>query len=274
MASNQSIYEFDAIGTRFWLERLDGGMFTPELRTAINECVALFDLRYSRFRDDSLISQLFDTGTIPNPPEEMLRMLDYAKEMHAVSGGAFNLTVAGSLSRLGYGSRKYAGDIRLDLWDILSYSSEEIRCPAGIMLDFGGFGKGWLVDGIAHIMRDHGVTQYIVNGGGDLFVQSDTPIEFALEDPNHPDTVYKTVSLTVGALAGSDTIKRSWETSSGLRHHIIDPTTGDSTDSSYVASYVIAHTALIADTLATIVIIRPTLKETLARAYDAHIMLI
>jgi len=274
MASDQATYEFDAIGSRFWLERLDRGVFTLELRTVIDEYVALFDLRYSRFRDDSLVSQLFDTGIISDPPEEMLRMLDFAKEMHTTSDGVFNLTVAGALSSLGYGSRNHAGNIRADLWGILAYSPEEIRCPAGIMLDFGGFGKGWLIDEIARIMRNHGSTQYIVNGGGDLFVQSDMPVSFALEDPHKPDTIYKTVSISRGALAGSNTIKRSWETTRGLRHHIIDPTTGDSSKSKYVASYVLARAALIADTLATIVIIRPTLKEALSRAYDAHVMLI
>lgn len=274
MTSDLSTYEFDAIGSRFWLVRLDGGVFSAELKTAIDEYVALFDLRYSRFRDDSLVSQLFHTGAIADPPEEMLRMLDFAKDMHALSQGVFDLTVAGALSKLGYGSREHDGDIRTDLWDILSYSPEEIRCPAGIMLDFGGFGKGWLIDELARIMCDHGATQYIVNGGGDLCVQSDTPIEFALEDPHKPDTIYKTVSISRGALAGSNTIKRSWETAGGLRHHIIDPTTGDSSKSPYEASYVLAHTALIADTLATIVIIRPSLIDALSRTYDAHIMLI
>lgn len=274
MTSDRSIYEFDAIGSRFWLERLDGGQFTSELRSAIDDYVTLFDLRYSRFRDDSLVSQLFDTGLISEPPEEMLRMLDFAKEMYDASDGVFDLTVAGALSKLGYGSRKHSASIRSDLWDILEYSPEEIRCSKGIMLDFGGFGKGWLIDEIARIMREHGATQFIVNGGGDLFVQSDTPIEFALEDPHKPGTVYRTVSISRGALGASNTIKRSWETAGGLKHHIIDPTTGDSSESSRVASYVLAPSALIADTLATVVIIRPELTDTLSRTYDAHVMLI
>ena len=274
MASEPSTYEFDAIGSRFWLERLDGGVFTTEIRQAIDDYVALFDLRYSRFRDDSLVSGLFDTGVIVAPPQEMLRMLDYAREMYAASDGVFDLTVAGALSKLGYGSHRHDADIRTNLWDILEYSPEEIRCPKGIMLDFGGFGKGWLIDEISRILRDHGASQYIVNGGGDLFVQSDTPIEFALEDPHKPDSVYKTVSLTTGALAGSNVLKRAWDTEKGTKHHIIDPATGDSSSSEYVASYVLAHTALIADTLATIVIIRPELKDRLSRAYDAGVMLV
>jgi thiamine biosynthesis lipoprotein len=274
MASRRSTYEFDAIGSRFWLERLDGGLFSAEIRNVIDAYVALFDRRYSRFRDDSLVAELFETGRIAQPPEEMLRMLDFAKDMYVVTEGVFDLTVAGALSDLGYGPHKHSAVPRTDLWDVLSYFSEEITCPTGVMLDFGGFGKGWLIDEIAQIMRDHGATQFIVNGGGDLFVQSDTPVEFALEDPFEPDTVYKTVSLTTGALAGSNVLKRAWSTEKGPKHHIIDPRTGDSSQSQVVASYVITHRALIADTLATIVIIRPELKDTLARAYDAHIILI
>lgn len=274
MTSDQSTYEFDAIGSRFWLERLDSGTFSNDLRQAIDDYVALFDLRYSRFRDDSLVSQLFDTGVIADPPSEMIQMLDFAKEMFVASEGAFDLTVAGSLSELGYGSRRHSGGVRADFWNTISYSTDEIHCPDGIMLDFGGFGKGWLIDHIAQIMREHGVNQYIVNGGGDLVVHSNEPVEFALEDPHKPGVVWKTASIAAGALAGSNTLKRAWDTENGRKHHIIDPTTDDSSDSPYDASYVLAPTALIADTLATIVIVRPELTDALSRAYDAHVMLI
>lgn len=35
-------------------------------------------------------------------------------------------------------------------------------------------------------MKLAGVTSFIVNGGGDMYVQADESIEFALEDPYDP----------------------------------------------------------------------------------------
>ena len=303
------MYEFEAIGTHWWLERLDGGTFTDDIRESLERYTAEFDQRYSRFRDDSLVAELARTGKLSNPPKEMLDMLDYARKMFDVTDGAFTPSVGKDLEALGYGSSTSSAKTykatnspkslkRLNLFsseraqggkvlgkkigvaslrsfdEIVRWDEHTVIAPQGRMLDFGGFGKGWLIDEYVKILRDHGATQFIVNGGGDLYVQSETPVEFALEDPYDATKMIGSIKIQRGALAASSTIKRSWENDAGKQHHIIDPKTGKPSESGVVASFVIAETALIADVLATVLIIRPELESAMREKYSISSKLI
>lgn len=119
-----------------------------------------------------------------NPPTEMVKMMEFAREMYHASDGVFDITIGNTLHRLGYGKRKAARQLHVrDFWRDVAVSDNEIVLPEPVMLDFGGFGKGWLIDVLSQHLRDFGIDAFIVNGGGDLYCQSETPIEFALEHP-------------------------------------------------------------------------------------------
>jgi len=268
------IHEFDAIGTHWAIEILSDQEFPDELIMNIHTTVDLFDQRYSRFRDDSLIAELARTGVLRNPPSEMIEMMMFAKDMYQVSGGAFSIAVGSTLHRFGYGSRTHGRHINHTIWDDISMSDEKIVVPIGEMLDFGGFGKGWLIDVFVKVMQDAGIREFIVNGGGDLYCQSDTPIEFKLEDPYDETRQFGQTRITKGALAVSNTIKRAWQDGETLKHHIIDPMTDDSSASDAIATYVRAESALIADTMATILILRPELENDLAQKYGLKTILV
>jgi thiamine biosynthesis lipoprotein len=265
--ADQAQYEFESIGTRWWCEMLDDSVFSPAIIHDIAVICDEFDRRYSRFRDDSLVAELARTGVLVNPPEELLRMLDFAHEMEQVSEGAFTIAVGPALHRLGYGARTHGGTVRKSIWEDITYDTQKVTIPKGVMLDFGGQGKGWLIDRLADVFRQHGVKQFIINGGGDLFVQSDAPVELALEDPYDASKMVGKVMLTTGALAASSTLRRTWRSETGDHHHIIDPVTGQSSKTGIAASFVTAPTALVADTMATILILRPELEATLAARY-------
>ena len=268
------VYEFEAIGTHWAIEILSAQTFSDELIATIHHTVDLFDQRYSRFRDDSLIAQLAREGELVNPPEEFVDMLSFAKDMYEISEGAFSIAVGASLHRMGYGSRAHGHDIRRNIWDEITYSRQKIVIPKGEMLDFGGFGKGWLIDRFVEVMRTAEIREFIVNGGGDLYCESDTPIEFKLEDPYDETKQFGQTRITHGALAVSNTIKRVWQDGDARKHHIIDPLTDDSSDSGVIATYIRADTALIADTMATILIIRPELDEHLKREFGLETILV
>ncbi len=271
----QALFEFDSIGSRFWIERLDDSAIDRKTQAQIVAYAERIDDTYSRFKPTSLISKLARTGTVKHPSVELRSMLDYARRMHQASEGVFNITVAGVLHQMGYGDPEYGDEVLRDPWQVITWSKDELRVPPGLMLDFGGFGKGWMIDEMAAILRRNGIEQFIVNGGGDLFVQHCEPVEFFLENPHNPGYSLQSVFIQHGALAGSDTVKRSWQTEEGAKkHHIIDPATSDSSDSGITASYVIAPTALLADTLATIIIVRPDLASKLEQAFGVKTLLI
>lgn len=267
-------HEFGAIGTHWAIEILSLQEFSAALITELHATADRFDQRYSRFRDDSLIAELARTGELISPPEEFVLMMDFAKEIYNVSRGAFNIGVGATLHRLGYGQRQHGHSIRKSIWDEISYSSDRITVPKGEMLDFGGFGKGWLIELFVADMRSAGITEFIVNGGGDLYCQSVEPIEFKMEDPYDASVQFGQTRIAQGALAVSNTIKRAWSDGEKIKHHIIDPETDDSSQSGVVASFVRADSALIADTVATILIVRPELEDELKAHYNLKTILV
>jgi thiamine biosynthesis lipoprotein len=266
-------YEFEAIGTHWWLERLDGGKFDDAVRKALRAYTAEFDQRYSRFRDDSLIARLAEEGRLRSMPAEMFAMLTFASKLYDDTDGVFSPLVGNTLQTLGYG--KLASETGLTSEESgLSWNRRSIRVQKGTILDFGGFGKGWLIDEYAKILRKNGVKEFIVNGGGDLYVEASKPISFALEHPYDPSLKIGDIKIQKGALAASSTVKRAWKQGRETYHHIIDPATGKPAESNVVATFVCAHTALVADSLATVLIIRPELRWRLEEEYNAETALI
>lgn len=269
------LYEFEAIGTHWWLERLDGDEFNDVTRKALADYTSLFDQHYSRFRDDSLVTELARNGELHNPPQELLDMLGFANELSEVSDGSFSLLVGNALQSLGYGkSVRERTVLSQTEWDNVVWDTETVRVPRGTVLDFGGLGKGWLIDEYVKILREHGVKQYIVNGGGDLYVEADEPISFALEHPYDPSLKIGDIRIKKGSLAASSIVKRAWKQGNERLHHIIDPITGKPSDSDVVATFVCAHTALVADSLATALLVRPTLRDVLEARYNAETLLV
>ena len=268
------MYEFEAIGTRWWCEILDSdGSFPDALKRIIqNEC-AKFDQAYSRFRDDSLVMKLYQTGELLHPPKELTDMLDFAKEMYEITDGAFDITVGNTLHHLGYGKRKFGNKLPKDFWNILHYSPDSVTMPRGVMLDFGGFGKGWLIDRIAEIIRTYGIAQFIVNGGGDLYVESDTIREIALEDPYRPGIRYGSTSIQRGSLAASSTQLRQWEHEGAHYHHIVDPGTRLPTEG-VTGTFVKASSAVLADAIATALIVNPSLESRLKQHYPLEVIIV
>lgn len=269
------MHEFEAIGTKWWLERLDGGAFDDEIRQTLADYTEQFDRRYSRFRSDSLVTQLAQTGQLDHPPKEMLDMLEYAKKMYKATDGLMDLLVGTRLTTLGYGKRfvvppeeqaSFLHDVR--------WNKTTVTVPCGVELDFGGFGKGWLIDQYARILRSHDVHAFIVNGGGDLFCQSPEPVSFALANPFDDGLQVGEASIATGALAASSIVKRAWEINGEKQHHIIDPRTGKPSTTKAVASFVMADTALVADTLATVLIIEPAMEQRLREAFDVQTVIL
>ncbi len=270
---SQAIYEFEAIGTHWWLELFEGN-FDDDLRGVIDERVIRFNSDYTRFRDDSLVGIVNSGLSIKTPPNEMIQMMKFAQEMYDVSEGAFDISIGGHLHRTGYGSRRLAAEVSRDFWKKTVVNKHEITTPKGSVIDFGGFGKGWLVDAIAKVLQDHGRRYFLVNGGGDMVVRAPEPVEIGLEYPLDATKVFDTTKIARGALASSSTNKRTWLHEGKSYHHIFDPVSGDSSHSPIIATFVRADSCLVADTMATILILRPELRESLEERYRLQTILV
>jgi thiamine biosynthesis lipoprotein len=99
----------------------------------------------------------------------------------------------------------------------------------GMSLGLGGLAKGWGVDQAAQRLRELGVTNFLIQAGGDLYAagtRGDRPWRVGIRDPRGgPDDVLGVVEVRDAAFSTSGDYER-WFEADGVRyHHIIDPRT-------------------------------------------------
>ena len=198
------------------------------------------EARYSRYRDESFLSQINRVaehgGEIEVDPETA-GLLDYAATCHAQSEGLFDIT-SGILRRAWRFKENRlpaAGEIEALLdrvgWTRLVWRSPmlEFSTP-GLELDFGGIVKEYAADRVAALLQLAGTRHALVNLGGDIRAagpQLDGRAwQVGIRDPRRPGKILASVPLREGALSTSGDYERCIEIE-GVRYgHVLDPRTG------------------------------------------------
>lgn len=220
-----------------------------------------YELRFSRFLPDSELSRLNTEGTLIVSPE-FATVLEKCIILHTLTAGAFNPLV--QVTTLGYTQTfKKLADTTTELSPIvydtdlqkitIDRTTNTITLANNQQLDFGGVLKGYLATKLA----DAVVSTYpacagvIINIGGDLatrgYDEFHEPFIFELYNPVTREEV-PTV-LTDTALATSGTYARSWQTSDGQRHHIVDSVSQQNPSQNLVASSIIHHDGAVAEAI-------------------------
>jgi thiamine biosynthesis lipoprotein len=135
-----------------------------------------------------------------------------------------------------------------------------LRLPAGCALDLGATAKALAADRAAGRAASAAGCGVLVNLGGDLATAGQPPRggwRVAVADghatANSPDT--PVVSIDHGAMATSGTTERSWTRGGTVRHHIIDPATGDSVPPVWCTVSVTAANCVDANTASTAAVV-------------------
>lgn len=124
---------------------------------------------------------------------------------------------------------------------------------AGMKVHLGGIGKGYAVDRAVAILRGHGLRDFMVQAGGDLYVggfKDGRPWKLGIRDPRGPvDRVFATLQLTDGTSSTSGDYERFFIKDGKRYHHILDLSTGEPARRSRSVTLV-TNKAVIADALA------------------------
>lgn len=132
--------------------------------------------------------------------------------------------------------------------------SRAIRLQADVAVDLGGIAKGWTARHLAKLARQDGVRTGAIGAGGDLVLWGCPPDgwRIGVADPWRPERDAASLALRRGAgIATSSAVKRRWLDPGGsVRHHIVDPRTGDSARTDLAQATVIAPDAVMAEVYA------------------------
>jgi thiamine biosynthesis lipoprotein len=241
-------------------------------------------------RDSDLVR--FNTapaGAWHELPDGFLTVLRTALQIAALSDGAFDPTL-GALTDLwgfgpsGPGSLVPAAE-RLDFaraasgWGAVRLEGARLLQPGGLTLDLSGIAKGYAVDLVAGTLKALGLSNFLVELGGELRgegVKPDlSPWWVALEQPPGAAGLPETrIALHGLSVATSGDYRRFREGGGRRLSHTLDPATGAPTEA--VASVsVVGESCMEADAWATaLTVLGPEKGLQVARAHDiaAHLL--
>lgn len=259
--------EFRALGTRCGIQFASSTAAGAAefARTAVG-WVAAFEAKYSRFRDDSLISEINRQAgrswvSIDGEAESVFALAD---DFYFLTGGILDPTML-PLIRLWDVHRQpqsmpadgeIAEALRHVGWSKVERRPGQIRLPeAGMALDLGGYGKEYAVDKVAALAVGRGIEACLVDFGQDIRTLGSPPglpaWHLGLEDPTRPDSVWRSLALNEAGLATSGDYRRFFEHAGKRYGHIIDPRQGRPVANGTLAVSVVASSCLESGILST-----------------------
>lgn len=211
-------------------------------------------------------------GDIPVSPM-LFQLLTAARQAFDETGGIFNPALLPELEAAGYDvsmerwpdernlsaakaargpfPRKFAGAP----YEVVDTAKHIIRKRQDVRIDLGGIAKGWTADRAAELLAPLGAG--LMNAGGDIrvFGNRKKPWIIGVEDPHAPDRDLGVLQVQTGAVATSSTWKRRWWNGGMWQHHLLDPNTGEPSETELVSVTVTAPTAAQADVWAKTVLL-------------------
>ncbi len=257
---------YKGLGTFFWVELFlleDEELHNRTLiQSFLEETISSFNDRYSRFRYESLLSEL-NRNKIVAYDYHLATMLKRALEASQVTNNAFTLFIKEALEEKGYGKQS---NIKIDLkqreLSFVTINEETISLHGNIGIDLGGIGKGYLIDLLATSLQEKfDLHFFVINGGGDIYATSNhgSPVTLYLEHPINEGEYIGSIQIKNMAFCSSSSFKRRWQKNGKeVNHFIADKEV-------WAASYVLADTATIADIYATVYCIESDNEERLMR---------
>jgi FAD:protein FMN transferase len=270
-----NMHTFEAIGTtwRIDISDLHSEALQQEALRAVFARIAEFDKNYSRFRNDSLVSEMAQKAGTYTLPTDAKPMFDLYRALYELTHGAFTPLIGQTLVDAGYDASYSLKPSALSpppAWDeAMTYDFPSLTMRSPTLLDVGACGKGYLIDIVGKLLKSFGIHAFCIDAGGDMLYANPTqvPLRVGLEHPNDTTQVVGVAEVPPGSICGSAGNRRTW----GEFHHTIDPRTLAS-PKHILATWTIAPTALLADALATCLSFVPA--NVLHAQYDfMHCML-
>ena len=100
----------------------------------------------------------------------------------------------------------------------------------GVNIDLGGIAKGYALDKACEVLRERGITNFLINGGGDLYASGlkadGTKWKVGIKNPRDETKLLAVLELTNMCIATSGDYER-YKIINGIRyHHILNPFNG------------------------------------------------
>ncbi len=139
-------------------------------------------------------------------------------------------------------------------------------------LDLGGIAKGYAVDRAVHALRERGISDAVVDLGGDLYALGRAadggPWRIGVQSPFQPGAIVAELRVADAAVATSGDYVQYFDYHGRRFHHLLDPRTGEPRRSAMHSVTIQAGSCMAADAAASAAFgsTPAAIRELLARA--------
>ncbi len=263
----------NTMGTSYTIHLVDDADSVTTLQPKIDALLNVIEDQLSNWRPDSWVSQFnaapaFEEIPIP---AHALAVTQLCLKLAEQSQGAFDPTVSPLVELWGFGTKR--GQI-VPTTEAISATRQFVgyrylvldttkltllKTSARVELSCSAVAKGYAVDQVAGLLRTQGITDFLINIGGELFAEGNsadgTPWAVAIRRPDRTPVSDDHYTLAGQAMATSGHTERVYFDEGRRYSHIIDPRIGYPVEPHVASATIIAPTCALADGLATLALI-------------------
>lgn len=240
-----------------------------EIKQAVEKNLSLINQQMSTYIPESEISRFNALNSIEMPVSaELASLVKRSQSISEQTGGAFDITVGPLVNLWGFGPdgrvisapnvdkiasiRSRVGYQKLRV----SQNPPSLSKLSNLQIDLSAIAKGYAVDQLAALLVTKGITNYLVEIGGEIKLSGIKPNgeswRIAIEAPLNSDRVAQQVlPISNIAMATSGDYRNYFE-ENGVRYsHTINPLTGAPIKHALVSVTVLHQNCADADALAT-----------------------
>lgn len=226
------------------------------------------DMSVNLWVDSSVISKVNRNEEVVLDPI-FIDNFNIAQEAAALSDGYFDPTISPIVAAWGF-SYKNGDSLTPQLIDSLRLLVDyrKVRIEDGrvvkenpaMTLDFNAIAQGYTSDLIASFLESRGITNYLVDTGGEIMARGSKPngqpwvvgIEKPADNWDSEQVVQTRVALLDKGLVTSGSTRKYVERDGKRYSHCIDPKTGYPVEHNVLSATVLAQNSVMADALASI----------------------
>lgn len=244
------------------------------LKIEVDERLKEINRQMSHYQPDSELSQ-FNRASAKMPfkiSPEFARVVRFSLELARQTDGAFDPTLGSVVNLWGFGEKTEQRTVpaEADLKSALALTGyrhllitagdELIKDISGLTLNLSGVAKGFGVDEVVRVLRQHGYTNVYVSIAGEVMLLGynprGTPWQVGISEPlanwRENDPMALVASLSNRAISTSGDYQKFFVNAQGRRlSHIFDPRTGWPVQHQVGGVSVVAPDSMTADALAT-----------------------
>ena len=272
------VFSGPTMGTRYTVRVVTAPLDDPgrdAIQMAIEAELGLTDRLLSTWDAASEISRFnAHASTEPFPlAAETMGLLEIARELGELSGGAFDVTVGPLVQAWGFGpagppartpSAEALAELRArvgqDLLLLDAGAGTAAKARPDVACDLSALAPGWTADRIAAALAALGQRHFVVDIGGEVVARGrrvdGTRWRVAVESPGRRRESALVLALEDTAVATSGDYRNAWVDEEGRRRsHLIDPRTGEPVAHGLASVTVVHPQGVWADALATALLV-------------------